>query len=40
MSADFIASVALLGQGMLGIFTVLGIIALVVRLLSSLDSKK
>ena len=40
MSANLVSAILLLGQGMAGIFTVLGIIALTVALLSHQDTKK
>ena len=40
MSANLAFALLLLGQGMAGIFTVLGVIALTVALLSHLDGKK
>ena len=40
MSANLVSALLLLVQGMAGIFTVLGIIALTVALLSHLDGKK
>lgn len=40
MSETVASAVLLLGQGMAGIFTVLGVIALVVALLARMDSKK
>ena len=40
MSENLIRALEMLGQGMLGIFVVLGLIALMVLLLGRLDSKK
>ena len=40
MSETVTSAVLLLGQGMAGIFTVLGVIALVVALLARMDGKK
>ena len=40
MSANLVSALLLLLQGMAGIFTVLGVIALTVALLSHLDGKK
>ena len=40
MSENLIGALEMLGQGMLGIFVVLGLIALVVLLLGKLDSKR
>lgn len=40
MSQDLIYALEMLGQGMLGIFVVLGLIALLVALLGKLDGKK
>ena len=40
MSANLVSALLLLVQGMAGIFTVLGVIALSVALLSRLDGKK
>ena len=40
MSGNLASALLLLGQGMAGIFTVLGVIALTVALLSRLDGKK
>ena len=37
---NLIPAVEMLGQGMLGIFVVLGSIALLVKLMQKLDSKK
>lgn len=40
MSETLIQAFAMLGQGMLGIFVVLGVIALMVLLMQKLDGKK
>ncbi len=40
MSENMIGALEMLGQGMLGIFVVLGLIALLVVLLGKLDGKK
>lgn len=40
MSENIIRALEMLGQGMLGIFVVLGLIALLVVLLGKLDGKK
>ena len=40
MSENMIGALEMLGQGMLGIFVVLGLIALLVILLGKLDGKK
>ena len=40
MSETLIQAFAMLGQGMLGIFVVLGLIALLVLLMQRLDRKK
>ena len=40
MSEPLIQALAMLGQGMLGIFVVLGVIALLVLLMRKLDEKK
>ncbi len=40
MSENLIRALEMLGQGMLGIFVVLGIIALLVVLMQKLDGKK
>ena len=40
MSENMIRALEMLGQGMLGIFVVLGLIALLVVLLGKLDGKK
>lgn len=40
MSENLIQALEMLGQGMLGIFVVLGIIALLVVLMQKLDGKK
>ena len=40
MSANLTSALLLLVQGMAGIFTVLGVIALTVALLSHMDAKK
>lgn len=40
MSENLIQALEMLGQGILGIFVVLGIIALLVVLMQKLDSKK
>ena len=40
MSETLIQALTMLGQGMLGIFVVLGVIALLVLLMQKLDSKK
>ena len=40
MSETLIQAFAMLGQGMLGVFVVLGVIALLVLLMQKLDSKK
>ena len=40
MSETLIQALAMLGQGMLGIFVVLGVIALLVLLMRKLDGKK
>ena len=40
MSANLVSALLLLVQGMAGIFTVLGVIALTVALLSHMDAKK
>ena len=40
MSANLVQALEMLGQGMLGIFVVLGIIALLVVLMQKLDGKK
>lgn len=40
MSETLIQAFAMLGQGMLGIFVVLGVIALLVLLMQKLDGKK
>ena len=40
MSENMIRALELLGQGMLGIFVVLGLIALLVVLLGKMDGKK
>ena len=40
MSEPLIQALAMLGQGMLGIFVVLGVIALLVLLMRKLDGKK
>lgn len=37
MTTDMVAALHLLGQGMLGIFVVLGVIALLVLLMQKLD---
>ena len=39
MSANLVSAILLLGQGMAGIFTVLGVIALLVWCLARLDSR-
>ena len=40
MSQNLIAALEMFGQGMLGIFVVLGVIALMVLLMGRLDQKK
>ncbi|MGO5022177.1 OadG-related small transporter subunit [Lawsonibacter sp. LCP25S3_G6] len=40
MSENVMMALEMMGQGMLGIFVVLGVIALLVLLLQKLDSKK
>ena len=40
MSENLVLALQLLGQGMLGIFVVLGVIALLVLLMQKLDQKK
>ena len=40
MSANVMMALEMMGQGMLGIFVVLGVIALLVVLLQKLDGKK
>ena len=40
MSENMIQALEMLGQGMLGIFVVLGLIALLVVLLGKMDGKK
>ncbi len=40
MSENLIRALEMLGQGMLGIFVVLGLIALLVVLLGKMDGKK
>ena len=40
MSETLVQAFAMLGQGMLGIFVVLGVIALLVLLMQKLDRKK
>lgn len=40
MTENMVHALEMLGQGMLGIFVVLGVIALVVVLIQKLDSKK
>ena len=40
MSENLIGALEMLGQGMLGIFVVLGLIALLVVLLGKMDGKK
>ncbi|USF25358.1 hypothetical protein N510_000270 [Firmicutes bacterium ASF500] len=40
MSENMIGALEMLGQGMLGIFVVLGLIALLVVLLGKMDGKK
>ena len=40
MSENMIRALEMLGQGMLGIFVVLGLIALLVVLLGKMDGKK
>lgn len=40
MSEKLIQALTMLGQGMLGIFVVLGVIALLVILMQKLDGKK
>ena len=40
MSETLIQAFAMLGQGMLGIFVLLGVIALLVLLMQKLDGKK
>ena len=40
MSENVMMALEMMGQGMLGLFVVLGVIALLVLLLQKLDSKK